>query len=132
MGCRVKFCTHQRPGRTKLLKIFYPSVNTVYCRTTKYTYTVYLEYHSVCTLVRIGTPPHPHPQATKCVPYPFGSGEKSLVLCLLCVPHCIWDGGCQHWQLEVGNFVKAASSYWSSCKVQCNKTFVFVTMFLYI
>jgi hypothetical protein len=54
---------------------------------------IYLEYHSVCPLVRIGTPPHPHPLASVS---PRNQGvrgwgspnsddwRKSLALFLLC------------------------------------------------
>jgi hypothetical protein len=72
-----------------------------YCRSTKYVH-IYLEYHSVCPLVEIGTP---HPLSHECAPPPpptKGGGHtrlrvrewrspnsddwrKSLALCLLCV-----------------------------------------------
>jgi hypothetical protein len=66
-----------------------------------YVYCLYPEYHSVCPLVRIGTPPPPSP-ASECVPPGTNGREhtrlrvrgggpnsddwrKSLALCLLCV-----------------------------------------------
>jgi hypothetical protein len=65
-----------------------------------HTYCMFLEFHSVCPLVRIGTPPTPSPPS-KCVPpkpkggtdSPAGEGWggsqfgrlESLALCLLCV-----------------------------------------------
>ncbi len=66
------------------------------------------EYHSVCLLVGIGTPPSPLPSPSECAPRPepkrgrtlacgwvgWGSPNsddwsKSLALCLLCYPHLI-------------------------------------------
>jgi hypothetical protein len=71
--------------------------------------STYIEHHSVCPLVRIGTPPTPLPQAS--VPYPpdqrvgghtclrlrgWGRLRKSLALCLLC--DLYFQQTC-HWKL---------------------------------
>ncbi len=81
------------------------SISTNYVYTgTKVIYTYYLEYHSVCPLVEIGTPPPlsrkrvchppPEPKGGGGTHAPAGEGmggpnsddwRKSLALCLVCV-----------------------------------------------
>ncbi len=68
---------------------------------TKYIYCMYLEYHSVCPVVRIGTPlspasecipPHPPPEPKGVGTHPHageGGGVPIRTTCLLC---CDGDG----------------------------------------
>jgi hypothetical protein len=72
---------------------------------------MYLEYHSVCPLVGIGTPPAHNPAASELLPGTKGGGDspageggpnhndrrKSLALCLLCWVTCLAEPGVGAW-----------------------------------
>ncbi len=109
---KIKFCTHQRPGRTKLLKSFHASVYTVYIHTTKC-----INISSTTVSVpssELGLPLLPH-RRRMCPLRLWFWGKKLSTLSTLCVSE---TEAVNTGSLKLGNFVKAASSYWSSCKVK--------------
>ena len=86
--CRISFCTvlYLPSEREKwrfcgLMPIFFNLfVNQLRSQSTYIVYIYYTEYHSVCPLVGIGTPPTPVPQASP----NSDDWRKSLAVCLLC------------------------------------------------